>query len=635
MNLSKRDKIEQNLKQYWGYTSLREAQWPIIDAITDKKDTLAILATGGGKSLCYQLPALHLDGLCLVISPLIALMEDQVNQLKKRNIAAESVHSGMNHKSQDRTLEMAMQGHIKLLYLSPERITSPMFAARVGRMNVSMIAVDEAHCISQWGHDFRPSYRKITQLSKQLKVPTIAVTATATPKVQKDIIQNLQLKDVQQFVHSARRSNLAYEVFKTEDKLGFILSFAKANKHETGLIYVRSRRLTKEISQLLNNNGLVSKAFHGGLKIEEKEAIQNSWIDDEVPLIVATNAFGMGIDKPDVRYVIHYEITPSLEEYIQEAGRAGRDGKPSRVIILYKDYDQQKKKKELSQSFPTKEYISKVYQALCSHYHIPPGEGVGQRYRFDLGEFCLKYSLMSLQAFYALKIIQAANYIYLSDAIYQPSRMRIHQQRYKAWLRSDKVDPNLQAYLRGVLRIYEGLFLEFVKINEMLIETKLDLKRKDHLPIIKKLQALYLLEYIPSHQKPYVSFLLKRPDRDRLFIPKEVYEVKLKKGTESLQAMFDYVDFENCRQIYIDQYFGDTNSLSCGICDNCEPHLNTAKKSEIKDRLMRSLSEGNTSFSLLKMSFSKAEWAFCKRILQEMEDEKQIDIIAQKIILNA
>ncbi len=634
MSISKRKSIEQYLKNYWGYDSLREAQWPIIDAITEKKDTLAILATGGGKSICYQLPALYLEGLCLVISPLIALMEDQVHQLKKRGISAESVHSGLNHKDQDRILEDAMQGRLKLLYLSPERITSPMFAARVDRMNVSMIAVDEAHCISQWGHDFRPSYRRITTLSQQLKVPTIAVTATATLKVQDDIVANLQLKKVNRFIHSSRRSNLSYELFKTEDKLGFILAFAKANQHKTGLIYVRSRRLTKEISQLLNNNGLVSRAFHGGLKIEEKEEIQASWINDEVPIIVATNAFGMGIDKADVRFVIHFEITPSLEEYIQEAGRAGRDGEAARVIMLYKDYDQQKKKTELSNSFPKKEYISKVYQALCSQYHVPPGEGVGQRYRFDLGEFCVKYNLMSLQTYHALKIIQAANYIYLSDAIYQPSRMMIHQNRYKDWLRSDKFDEGLQNYLRGILRIYEGLFLEFVKINEMLIESKLNIKRKEHLPIIKKLQSLYLLEYIPSHQKPYVSFLLKRPDHDRLYIPKEVYEEKLEKGQTSLQAMFDYVDLETCRQVYIDQYFGDTNSQACGICDNCEPALDKYKKSAVKERLMALLSDGNTSFDDLKLAFSKAEWHYCKTCLQVMEDEKLIDIVAKKIIVN-
>ncbi len=625
------DTVSQTLKRYWGFDTLREKQVPIVDAVLANKDVLAVLATGGGKSLCYQLPALIKEGTCLVISPLMALMEDQVAQLKSRGVAAAFVHSGMPYRDQDRILQEAMDGLLDLLYVSPERIKSKMFDARVAQINISFIAVDEAHCISQWGHDFRPSYRNISDLRSQLKVPILAVTATATPNVQDDIIENLGLEKPVQLISSPKRENLSYQVIQTEDKLGFLKAFILKHKTETGLIYVRSRRLTKEIAAMIGKFLPEVASYHAGLDQKEKEHIQESWVRNELRLIVATNAFGMGIDKSDVRYVLHYEMPPSLEEYIQEAGRAGRDGQAAQAILLFSPYDKAKKLREIKNSFPNKDFIRKVYYHLCRKYHIPPGEGVGERFRFDLAAFTEENSFPALQTFHALKIIHQANYIFLSDKLFHPSRMKVDYDIFKSLLREGTLPKELEEYMRGLLRIYEGLYYDFVKISETEIESKLQIPRKAHAPILSALEKRYLIKYIKAHQSAYIRFTLKRPDNDILYLPSSIYEKRLERALGAVEAVFKYIAFEDCRQGYIESYFGFPSDTLCGECDYCQ---NENEQDALDHQVLSLLRNGTVRFSNLRVHFKNKEWPSVMDLLYKWNENGRIDIAGDTLTLN-
>ncbi len=619
--------LKKILQSYWGYPDFRANQYEIIESLATGNDTFAILPTGGGKSICYQVPGLYYQGLTLVISPLIALMEDQVAQLKKRGITAASLHSGMKHREIDETIEMARYGDLKFLYISPERITSKMFSARLEYLPISMVAVDEAHCISQWGHDFRPGYRHIAQLKDRFpRIPFIAVTATATIKVQKDIVENLGLKKPNIFIQSSRRENLIYEVETTEDKFGFILNYLESNRNQTGIIYVRNRKLTRKITQYLIQNKIKAAAYHGGIDIVLKEKILHQWIANDIQVIVATNAFGMGIDKADVRFVIHYAMPPSLEEYVQEAGRAGRDGAFAKAILLFQNRDRTQRIKELNQSFPSRELIKEVYSALCRLYHIVPGEGVDETFIFDLKSFAEKNKLRVLSTYHALKIIHDANYIFLTDSFFRPSQMKVNQDVYKNLLRDPSFPKEANDYMKLLLRKYDGIYFDYTKIGEGEIEHALNISKVKHQKIIKFLDRKGAIDYRQSHANPFIRFLLKRPDSDRLYLPDEIYKDRIQRAEERLNFVFEYINTPSCRQTFIDTYFGSSSKMDCTICDICESEKVNFDPRSLEEKVENDLISGSKDLIKYKFEWQKEEWNIVLDTLKSMEDQGRIRI---------
>lgn len=556
------------LKEYWGYTSFRPLQEDIIQSVWEKRDTLGLMPTGGGKSLTFQVPVMAMDGICLVVTPLIALMKDQVDNLRERGIKAAAIYSGMSRDEIITTLENCIFGGYKFLYVSPERLSSDIFLTKLQAMYVCLLVVDESHCISQWGYDFRPSYLKIADIRETLiNVPVLALTATATPDVVDDIQEKLRFKEKNVFRTSFLRDNLSYVVRSADNKVGELIHILKSVPG-SGIVYVRSRRQTKEIAQTLKKEGLRADYFHAGLSYEDKIFKQNAWKDDECPVIVSTNAFGMGIDKPDVRIVVHMDLPNSPEEYFQEAGRAGRDGKKSYSVILYTKSDSVKLKKRISDTFPEKELIVRVYEALGNYFQVAVGSGAGRAFDFDLIEFCSRFKLPSLQTHHALKILELAGYLEYTDEIDARSKLRF--LIYRDDMYSLRLEPITDELLHTIMRSYTGVFSDDIYIDESMLASRIGKTRQEVYDILVNLSKLRYISYVPAKKTPFIIYTSSREDIKFITIPQSVYEERKKRFSKRIHSIIDYAENSDvCRSRMLLVYFGETNSKDCGCCDVC------------------------------------------------------------------
>ncbi|MCD4774314.1 MAG: RecQ family ATP-dependent DNA helicase [Bacteroidales bacterium] len=561
--------IKNILIKYWGYSEFRPMQEDIINSVLEGKDTLALLPTGGGKSVCFQVPAMAKEGLCLVVTPLIALMKDQVENLRKNGIKAVAIHSGMHKGEIDLAMDNCFYGNVKFLYVSPERLSSPDFRAAIQNMNINLLAVDEAHCISQWGYDFRPPYLKIAEVKTLIPdIPILALTATAVPEVVKDIQKKLEFKKENLFQKSFARENLTYVVFQEDDKLGRLLRIV--NKiNGTGIIYVRNRRKTREISEFLKNNKISSEYYHAGLDASTRTKRQNDWMKGKIRVIVSTNAFGMGIDKSNVRLVIHMDIPDSLEAYFQEAGRAGRDGKQSYAVLLFENADIINSKQNLKTSFPERDVIKAVYQGLGNYFQLAVGSGKDVAFDFDLNDFCKNYNFSPLIAYNSLKFLEKEAYILMNEFVDVSSKIHFllnKEDLYRFQIENKFYD----GFIKLILRSYSGVFNDFININENEIANRSDINSTSVIKYLQQLNKLDVLTYIPRKNKPQILFSRQRFDRKDLLISKENYKDRKSSASKRVQSVIDYATSKNkCRSQYLLSYFGENDSTRCGKCDVC------------------------------------------------------------------
>jgi len=556
------------LKQYWGYDEFRSLQGDIIHSIASGKDTLGLMPTGGGKSLTFQVPTMAMEGLCIVVTPLIALMKDQVENLKKRGIAAAAIYSGMSHANILLTLENSVFGAYKFLYVSPERLSTPIFIEKMKQTTVCMIAVDESHCISQWGYDFRPSYLRIADIRELIPdAPVLALTATATPEVVEDIQKQLLFKKPNVFQKSFQRSNLAYVVRTVENKDENLLKILN-NVPGTSVVYVRNRKRTREVADFLNQNGIPAENFHAGLKNETKDAKQSRWMSGDTRVIVSTNAFGMGIDKAEVRTVVHMDLPDSLEAYFQEAGRAGRDEQKAYAVLLYNNGDAVKMRKRVSDSFPGKEMVVKVYEALGNYLQMGVGSGLDKVFAFDIADFCTKFKLPILISYNCLKILQQAGYIELTDE--QDSSSRVLFTVGKDDLYKLKQNAEQEKLIHILLRSYTGLFTDLAPISEETIAKRLNWDRKMVYDQLVMLAKESIIQFIPRKKTPYLTFIREREATERVYLGKEAYDDRRERYISRIKNVLDYAQEENtCRSRMLLAYFGEKDIKPCGVCDIC------------------------------------------------------------------
>ena len=559
----------QILREHWGYDNFRGIQEEIIQSICSGKDTLGLMPTGGGKSITFQVPALVLDGVCIVITPLIALMKDQVDHLKAKGISAAAIYSGMTRNEILKTLENAVFGAIKLLYVSPERIGSPLFQKKVSHMRVSFITVDEAHCISQWGYDFRPAYLQIINLRKiKPEAPILALTATATLKVIDDIQLRLAFREKNVFRMSFERKNLAYVVRIAADKEAELVHILHAVSG-CAIVYVRSRKKTKEIAQLLQENNITATSYHAGLEHVTKTIRQEEWMSNKVRVMVATNAFGMGIDKPDVRLVIHIDGPDSIEAYFQEAGRAGRDGKKAYAVLLYNSVDARKLQKRIGDNFPPKDYIRKVYDSLAYYFQIGIDSGAGYTFNFDINKFCQIYQLSITYTLSSLHILSQLGYIVYEDDPSSAARIQFLLSRNQLYY-LDHLTPKEDATIEAILRLYGGLFNDYVYIDEQLISQHAGLSPQEVYLILKGLTEQRIVHFIPQRKMPFIHYLRNRIDGFRLNITSEVYEDRKLEYEKRIQAFINYAENSHiCRSRQLLEYFSETVQKDCNQCDVC------------------------------------------------------------------
>lgn len=557
------------LRKYWGFDSFREKQEEIIDSVLQGRDTLALLPTGGGKSICFQVPAMVKDGVCIVVSPLIALMKDQVENLKKRGISAVAISSGMRYSEIDIALDNCVNGHYKFLYCSPERLETELFQARVKRMKVSFLVVDEAHCISEWGFDFRPSYLRIADLRELLpKISVLALTATAIPRVVTDLQDKLAFQQHHVISKSFERSNLTYVVVEEENKLQRLVRLIQRLKG-SGIVYGTTRRQVKDIAQFLQNQQISAAFYHGGVPIEDRDKIQVNWVQNKIQVICATNAFGMGIDKPDVRFVVHLSLPSSVEAYFQEAGRAGRDEQSAYAVVFYAQHDVLQLEEQLKIGFPEIDEIKRVYKALGNFYQIANGSALGESFPFDLKKFAKQYNIAPLSAYNALKFLERDHYISLSQNAFLPSRIHFkvnHKELYSFKIKS----PTLAPIIDLILRSYTRYFDEFIVINESILAQRAQTSRIKIVKALSHLHQLNILEYVPQSDLPLLTFTREKVPQTSVIISKEVYQERKKIATERTQAMIDYVtNHKVCRSIQLLNYFGEKIEKTCGKCDVC------------------------------------------------------------------
>ena len=557
------------LEKYWGYQSFRPLQEDIIQSIASGKDTLGLMPTGGGKSITFQVPAMAMEGICIVVTPLIALMKDQVDNLKKVGIKATSVYAGMTRQEIITQLENCIFGDFKFLYVSPERLVTELFKAKLYAMNVSLLVIDESHCISQWGYDFRPSYLAIADVRELLpNIPVLALTATATPEVVDDIQNRLHFREKNVFQKSFGRNNLSYVVRHTEDKMNELIHML--NKVPgTAIVYVRNRKKTKEIAEILQQAGISADFFHAGINHAEKELKQQRWKNGECRVIVSTNAFGMGIDKPDVRLVVHIDMPGSLEEYYQEAGRAGRDEKRAYGVALCSGTDSAKLKKRMSDEFPERDFILRVYEALGNYYQVAVGFGLDTVHDFILNQFCASYKFPLLQTHHALKILELSGYIEYTEEIDNASRLLFTSSKedlYKTLHQDKKTDDIIQA----ILRSYTGLFADFSYINEALIATRASVTQQEVYDTLIGLSHYRIVKYIPHKKTPLVVFTQTREDLKYVVIPQSAYEERKQRFEGRIQRVLEYIkENKRCRSRMLLDYFGEKESTDCGCCDVC------------------------------------------------------------------
>lgn len=559
------------LRRYWKYNQFRPLQREIIHAVLEGDDVLAILPTGGGKSLCYQVPTLMRNGLCLVITPLIALMKDQVEALRRRGIHALAIHSGMSRQAIDLALDNAVYGNYKFLYVSPERLTTDLFKARFHNMKINLIAVDEAHCISQWGHDFRPAYLQIGDLRNSIpEVPLIAVTATATARVRDDIINYLNFRKNQQvFQHTFARDNLALVVRHTENKTGKILE-ALQRVPGSAIIYVRSRQQTQELARWLSSQGISALPYHAGMTHENRMKNQEKWLDSSVRVMVSTNAFGMGIDKPDVRLVIHTDLPDNLESYYQEAGRAGRDGKLAYALLLFQPADAELLKSRTLQGQPEASYLKQVYQALANYYQLALGSGEGESFDFDLKLFSERYNFHPQAVYGALKKLEEEGLVLFSESFYSPSELRIivsHEDLYAFQVANARFDP----LIKMLLRLYGGqIYSGYVRISEPYMGRAVKIDEKEVVDMLQQLHKLNIVEYIPKKDSPQIIFIMPRMDTEHLPLNHQRMKNRRELVLQQAGSMIEFAkNTSQCRMNYIQQYFGESVTETCGNCDVC------------------------------------------------------------------
>ena len=570
----------QILRQYWGYDDFRGIQREIIESIGSGHDTLGLMPTGGGKSITFQVPALAKEGTCIVITPLIALMKDQVANLRQRGIRAAAIYSGLTREEIIITLENCIFGDIRFLYVSPERLSSDLFQTKLRHMKVSFITVDEAHCISQWGYDFRPSYLEIAKIRQLLPgIPVLALTATATPTVVDDIQDRLSFAEKRVFRMSFERENLAYIVRHAEDKQKELVHILRSMKG-SAIVYARSRRRTKEMADMIQQAGITATFYHAGLDSVVKDERQKAWQDDQVRVMVATNAFGMGIDKPDVRVVIHIDCPDSIEAYFQEAGRAGRDGLKAYAVLLYNNGDQRKLEKRIADTFPEKDFIRNVYEHLAYFYQIGVGSGYGHTFEFNIDKFCHAFRHFPIQVDAALKILTRAGYIEYTEEQDNQARVMFTVSRNDLY-RLENTTPNEEKVITTLLRNYGGLFTDYNYIDESFLASQCGLQPHEVYMILKGLGQRHILHFIPQKKTPYIRYTQRREDKEQVQLMPIVYEERKQQFRERIHAMTGYATCDNvCRSRYLLRYFGEDNGHDCHQCDVCLSHRSEGMVSE-------------------------------------------------------
>jgi len=622
------------LKQYWGYDQFRALQGDIIQSIAAGKDTLGLMPTGGGKSLTFQVPAMAMEGVCIVVTPLIALMKDQVENLKRRHIKAAAIFTGMTREEILTTLDNCVFGAYKFLYVSPERLATTLFIEKIKQTQVCLIAVDESHCISQWGYDFRPSYLKISDVRQVLpEVPVLALTATATPEVVEDIQERLAFGVKNVFRKSFLRSNLAYVVRSTENKEEQLLNIL--NKIPgTSVVYVRNRKRTKEIADFLVQNGIAAEHFHAGLSNDTKDARQQRWKNDQTRVIVSTNAFGMGIDKPEVRTVVHMDLPDSLEAYFQEAGRAGRDEKKAWAVVLFNNGDVVKMRKRVMDTFPEKDTVRKVYEALGNYYQVAVGSGLDVTFPFDLADFCANFRLPMLVAYNAIKLLEQAGYLHLTDEQDNNSRVLFTVEKDNLYeLRPDVKQDRL---IHILLRSYTGLFTDPAYINEEMLAKRLEWKKDEVIQELIGLAKARIIQYIPRKKTPFLTYTHEREEVSRLHLGKEAYDDRKERYVSRAKSVLDYAREEViCRSQILLAYFGEKNTRPCGQCDIClkqkETQVSEAEFAAISEKVMQLIANDPLQLGkLVQLSACKEQKLI--KVVRFMMDRGQLRVLPGMLI---
>ncbi len=617
-------RIREILKQYWGYEEFRSLQEDIILSVLEGRDTLALMPTGGGKSITYQVPALLKEGICLVITPLIALMKDQVEELQKRGIDAAAIYTGLDSRQAESIIHKAMAGRIRFLYVSPERLASEYFRRYLKQMSLSLLAVDEAHCISQWGYDFRPSYLRIAEIRDHFpKVPVLALTATATPRVAADIQQHLKFAVPHVLSKSFRRENISYVVRKANDKLGELLHIL-SSVPQSAIVYVRKRATAEELTRFLQAKGISADFYHAGLTSFQREQKQNAWKRGEVPVIVATNAFGMGIDKPDVRMVVHFDIPDSPEAYFQEAGRAGRDGQKAYAVLLYNEASLTALKKRIEQGFPDKKYIRQIYRLLGDFFGVEEGSGNGKAFEFDPEYFVKIYQLELMPVLSAIKVLQVAGYLECTTEVHARSQISflvMRDQLYKI-----PMETVLQERLiEYILRNYPGIFVQYAYVDEEGLAEKLGCSRQEVYNCLLLLARRRIISYIPGNDRPYVVYHQPRVPASYLHIGKEAYEDRKKAYADKVESMVGYIESEYaCRQLYLMDYFGQAEKEVCGICDLClgQKKLHRGNGRKIEEKILTLLEKKDFEIRELLHEFEESGKEVTERIRNLLDEGK-------------
>jgi len=627
-------RIFELLDKYWGYSSFREKQEEIIHCVLERKDTLALLPTGGGKSICFQIPALYREGICIVISPLVALMQDQVETLNRKGIKAIYIHSAMPKRQIDIALDNAAYGDFKFLYVSPERIETSLFQERLKKMNVSMIAVDEAHCISQWGYDFRPSYLKINQLRNFVKeAPLIALTASATKKVVEDIQEKLEFRKPNVIQKSFYRENLSYVVRETEDILNELSKVIKG-VGGSGIVYANQRKRSEEIAKLLKSQGYNADFYHAGLDFASRKKKQENWINDSSGIMVATNAFGMGIDKSNVRFVVHIDLPSSIEAYYQEAGRAGRDGKRAYAVALYNKASLQRLKDSIEQKYPSKKEIILVYNALCNFLQIPLQGGEGQTFEIELNEFCNRYSFQRSKVTHSLELLSRELLIDWKFSSYSPSSAMI-EAKQKDLYTFQLSHPIYDALISALLRLYGGIYESYVTIDEALVGKMISKPKKWVIEKLEQLQKMDLIAYKTQSSQPKINFLKGRFDAKQIRLSKENYLDRKKKDTVDVKSVISYMTQNgNCRSKQLMRYFGDDSGINCRICDQCisrkKRTIDVNKFKHIKNEIINALGDNKLSLKRLFSILSGLKEEDVIEVLRFMMDNDEIQFKQSK-----